>query len=496
MRTTGLRPIRRGPMALRRRAGGIEWWSLLRGDPYRLGLFALMILTVSRVHQHFGFISAVRPALLLGIFALGYAVLNPSRLNGDLLGTWPARILAAIAIMACISVPFGISIGNSGKFMLTAYSKVLLFAFLLIAAMRGVRDLALFVWGYVISVGVLAWMANTVFSPIGGRIHGMYTYDSNEMAVVLMAGLPLALLTFQTSGKRGRVVSGLVIVGVGTSMALSGSRGGFIGLMAVGAALILLLKRVPLIKRLGFLGIVVAALALAAPMGYWEQMETVFNPTEDYNWTADQGRKEIWKRGVGYTMDHPITGLGVGNFPRAEGLLSDIAQDPTHVAGVKWAAAHNSHLQVAAEMGFPGLALWLVLLVGGVVKFLSLRKRLPRWWVRGDPEERFLYYTTEYLPIAIIGFAVPGTFVSFAYLDTVYILAAFMAGFYVALRRKQARDAAARKVPAPVPRPVRVVGRPAAARIRPSGSYRGPRPAWPGPRRPMRPGGSPPARGR
>jgi hypothetical protein len=63
----------------------------------------------------------------------------------------------------------------------------------------------------------------------------------------------------------------------------------------------------------------------------------------------------------------------------------------------------------------------------------KLRKRLPRHWARGDPEERFLFYAGQYFLVALVGFAVTAFFVSFAYLDPIYILAAFMSGLYVSV---------------------------------------------------------------
>ena len=65
-----------------------------------------------------------------------------------------------------------------------------------------------------------------------------------------------------------------------------------------------------------------------------------------------------------------------------------------------------------------------------------LRRRLPRAWLKGDAEERFLYLASMYFPLAMIGFAVTSFFLSFAWLDMLYILAAFMSGLYICVGRK------------------------------------------------------------
>ena len=172
-------------------------------DPYRTVLFVLLVITISRIHQHFAFLRPVRPALTLVLLALIYAYLNPKYLaSGSIFSTWAAKVVAAIGLMACLSVPLSISTGGSATFILFEFSKVLLFAFLLIAGMRNARDLYRLVWGYVIASGFLAYLSLFVFrlKPAGGdfvRIQNAYTYDSNDLGLVAIVGVALTLLVIQ-----------------------------------------------------------------------------------------------------------------------------------------------------------------------------------------------------------------------------------------------------------------------------------------------------------
>lgn len=453
------RPVASGP------AGTVPPLRLVR-DPMRRMLLLLIVFNISRVHQHFSFLTPLRPALLLVAGAAVYAYLNPRYLvTGSILRTQPARIMAALGVMACLSVPFAISMGASGMFIISEYSKVLVFAFLLVAAIRDVRDLYTFVWAFAVSNGVLAYLALFVFkmqvaSDSGiARISGGYSYDANDIGCVIVTGIALVMLMVQVTRGRQRLVFGLMLLGIGATIAKTGSRGAFVGLVAVGGALLVLLSHVSLDKRIGFVLAVAVGLALAAPEGYWRQMNTITNPKADYNWTAPSGRKAVAKRGLQYMMSNPISGIGIGNFPRAEGMISDRAKNhQVGMAGIKWSAAHNSFLQVAAEMGLPGIGLFCALVFGNIVGLIRLRRRLPRAWLKGDPEQRFLYLLAIYLPVSMIGFAVAGFFVSFAYLDLVYVLSAFVAGMYVATAQKlkAARPDAA--VAAPVRPAVRYRG--------------------------------------
>jgi O-antigen ligase len=166
-------------------------------------------------------------------------------------------------------------------------------------------------------------------------------------------------------------------------------------------------------------------------------METILRPTEDYNWTVPGGRKEIWLRGLGYMKSYPLFGLGIGNFGRAEGTISDRARNwHPGEAGIKWTAPHNSFVEAGAELGIPGLVLWSSLVLGGIVAMRRLRRRLPKRWASGTPDERFLFLATTYLPVSLVGFGVSAAFVSFAFLDLIYILAALMTGTYVCVARR------------------------------------------------------------
>lgn len=412
-------------------------------DALRLAVCALTLLTVSRIHQHFPMLSAARPAVVLAGCAFLYATLKPGALSGAAwFRTWPARVVAGLAILACLSALFGISFGASATTILEDFSKVLIFAFLLMATIRSARDLSGYVWAYVLSAGVLVWLSLFVFglqkmNSNFYRLDALYSYDSNDVGVVLLVGLGLGVLTFQASRATGRLVSGVILVGIGVTLARSGSRGAFLGLLAVVVALLVLVRGVSVRKRAFFIGAIGVGLVLASPPGYWDQMKTPFHPTSDYNWTAPGGRKEVWLRGLEYMWSYPVFGLGIGNFARAEGMISERAKnwDPSQ-PGIKWSAPHNSFLEAGAELGLPGLVLWSWLVLGGIVAMYRLHRRLPQAWAGGDREQRFLYLATMYLPVSLTGFAVSGFFLSFAFRDPIYILAAYMTGVYVSVDRK------------------------------------------------------------
>lgn len=423
-------------------------------DGYRLTLFLLIVVSISRVHKHFGILAQMRPALVLAIAALGFALMKPGALRLPVLRTRPARLMLAIVVMACISVPFGISMGNSAKFLLDALFRLVLVYVLLMLALKGPREIYQFTWAWVISCGILAWMATFVFqlSDAGGvqRLSHLYTYDANDIGVILVCGIPLGLGLFETSGRLGKFVSGGILLWSGLALARSGSRGAFVGLVVLVVAFLWTARHVAIGHRLVAIGVIVGSLAIAAPFGYWDQLESLSRPKEDYNWESETGRRKVALRGLEYMADRPLTGLGVDNFAKAELSISEMAQDRYRVKGIKQSAAHNTWIQAGAEMGFPGFLIWIAFVFGPMLGVRREGRRLPASWRKGDPEQRLLYVMTVYLPLAILGFAVTSTFVSFAYVDPMYYLAAMSAGLLVAIRTKRAELGIDR--PGPVPR--------------------------------------------
>lgn len=439
-------------------------------DLFRLMLAALMILTISRIHQHYGFLKPFRPALVLVGLASLYAMANPKLLvTGSILSRWPTRVMAYLGAAACLSVPFGLSMGGSAKFILDEYSKVLIFAILVVAAIRHVRDLYTMVWSYVIACAFLAWLSIFVFKLQTGRgddfarIQTGYSYDSNDLGLVILIGLVFTLMLFQLSQVRGKLFCLGMLGAIGVTIARTGSRGTFLGLAVVVLVLLVLLREISPGRKIGFVALLSIGVILAAPAGYWEQMLTILNPGQDYNVTSTTGRWQVWKRGMGYLATNPVTGVGIDNFARAEGLYSPMAAykefDPD-APGIKWSAAHNSFVQALVETGLIGGGLFIALVFGGVAQMFKLRRRLPKSWAQGDPEQRFLLSMSSYMPAALLAFAVSGSLVSFAWIDPVYVLAAFMSGLYVSVDRKLAEGAvAADGIPAAAASVPRRVGR-------------------------------------
>jgi len=232
-------------------------------------------------------------------------------------------------------------------------------------------------------------------------------------------------------------VGALAVLAVG--LIRSGSRGGFLALLAVAAFVLLGFTTLPARSRVAGLILILAVTFTTASDKYWAQMQTIIHPTDDYNATEDAGRMKIWTRGLGYMAAHPLLGVGASNFQVAEGTISPLARRQERGRGVRWGAAHNSFIQIGAELGIPGLLLFVALIASC---FAALR-RVARNALRAAEARRAAITVSrlaQSLMAALVGFVVGAFFLSLAYADMLYTLAALA----VALAKVELGDARTR----------------------------------------------------
>lgn len=406
----------------------------------------LMLFTyVWRIQDAFPILGKLQLALLaLAAAVVMYAgVKNPIRRMKLVTAQPTSKLIAALVIIMVIGVPFSVWRGHSAAFVLKSYLPDVIFYGLVAATVRTIRDVEWYalmnLYGALIFATVVA-----LFFHVGsdGRLGGLVYYDANDFALVTVCTIPFAFYFLGKGQRASRRIVGCIALGVFlTAMVKSGSRGGFIGLIAVMVYILLFYRAIPSRTRLL---ITVAGLALFVGFAsdkYWTMMGTILHPTSDYNYTSNEGRVEVWKRGATYMLHNPVVGVGVAAYPMAEGG-SDLARSlEARGMGFKWSVAHNSFLETGAELGIPGLAVFIAMLVVTVVALsrISRRGRFARWVSTREIS------LAQMLIAAIVGFAVSGIFVSAEYFAYLYFLLALSVGL-VKLVRLRAQSA-------PPPRP-------------------------------------------
>jgi putative inorganic carbon (HCO3(-)) transporter len=212
----------------------------------------------------------------------------------------------------------------------------------------------------------------------------------NQLAGTLLLALPLTVslaLNGSIAGlsrSRRRALGALSLVLLGL-LVLSQSRGGWLGGMVGLGALAWLWWRAlpagPLRRRAGlsfagFLLIVVLAVAVIGPANLQSLWQEPPRDTVLGNLGTLGFRQEVWRWALVGIEDFPFTGTGLGTFRRVAPRLYPIAVPATYDI----AHAHNIFLQVALDLGLPGLAAYLAL--------LALALRLGWQAARRDPALR------------------------------------------------------------------------------------------------------------
>ena len=215
------------------------------------------------------------------------------------------------------------------------------------------------------------------------RVYG--TFDQpNPYAGYINIPLSIALaLTLLGRGRLTRILAGLTAILLGIAEYLSQSRGGE---MAIAAALvfivlagmprILTLMRVLIIALLGFFEALLAGwipLHIFNPVLHFlglVQISLTQPSSQDYS-TAE--RLAHWIAGLHMVLDHPILGVGIGNYADAyPQYFITIFVDPL-------GHAHNYYINIAAETGFIGLTAYVLFLfamfVAGVTALRHINKK-------------------------------------------------------------------------------------------------------------------------
>ena len=411
-------------------------------DPIRLSLAALMLISIGRIHQQLPILAVFKPGILLTLVSMGLAVALPKAVRlKDLFKTWPVKRVAWIVGIAILMAPLGLNASASLTFLMEVYLPNIVFFALLVIASRNAGDARFLIGSYVASLAILVYLSLFVWGSrsFGGfeRMASNIMYDANDLGTLFTAGLPLCLLFAQTSKGVARYFGYAVAAGGPATIALSGSRGGFIALIVTGVGLLAMAPRITWGRRFAIIGIAVAMMAAFAPEGYLAKMQTIINADEDYNLTSSTGRVEIWKRGLTNLAPRPLNGVGISNFLRAQWVNQQYTESG---APVRAMSPHNTFLQIAVDLGVPAALIFLSILYGGTIGLIRIRNKLPASWLRENATRRFIYIACSYLPVSFMGWAAGAFFVSHAYLPPFYILVAFFAGTLVLLKEERRKD--------------------------------------------------------
>jgi putative inorganic carbon (HCO3(-)) transporter len=389
-----------------------------------LGLLVLMSLHFIQPGEMFPALAPLRIELVYGVLMLIILLRDKSSeikdiLKNDRIVRATLRLLAVVVL----TIPFAIWRGGALG-MAVELSKMIMLQLLMTFFIDSQDRLRSILW---LLVGFMMWFSG---SALLGYLNGQYYVvngvqraegvnsmagDPNELAGVLMAFLPF-LVALVSCSKRFLVR--LLLIGCGALtlivLVLTGAR---ISMVALLALVIFYILR----SRRKVLNLIVAAVLAAAgwfllPAQYQQRYLTVSHyagggKLDDSNAL----RLAVWDAGWRMFLDHPILGVGAGQFATAYGTLY---LERKHSA---WMQPHNLFLQLVCELGLVGLFVFALLAVQ-IWKAISVVLRM-----RSSPGLAINYHFAVACNFMLIGVALISTVSHTLYRPYWYLLAGLVA---------------------------------------------------------------------
>jgi probable O-glycosylation ligase (exosortase A-associated) len=200
-------------------------------------------------------------------------------------------------------------------------------------------------------------------------------------------------------------------VGVAYRAISTYSRGGF---LACGGLILVYIFRSER-KVMALMGVLVAAMIIfpVLPDYFWERMETIKAPGEvNEEDTSALGRLHFWDVAVKMANARPL--LGVGHW--AYNITYDEFDDTNGQFGHN-RSVHSAWFGILAELGYPGLLLFIAQLVLGF-RACAVARRAAKL----IPDAANLGRYAFSLEAAFVAFAVGGSFVPFQYTEMLWHL--------------------------------------------------------------------------
>lgn len=287
-------------------------------------------------------------------------------------------VLASLLLVgsAFLSIPF--AVWRGGAF---AQTTELIKDVILLVLIFGLVDtnarMSKVLW---LMVGLFAWFAGSALIAYAhgqislqeriGRAEGINSMAGgpNELAGLILALLPFLIALLRSTHS---ILIRLLLLACGSlglaALVLTGARTGMLALIIVGAYYVLRSR----LKIVWFLACVALAciIWIGMPQAYRDRYLTVKQYASGGKLDAsNELRVRIWKAGWRMLLDHPVLGVGAGQFPTAYGTSY------VGVAHVAWMNPHNLFLQVACELGVVGLIVFIYF----VIQIVKQIRHLPR----------------------------------------------------------------------------------------------------------------------
>jgi len=264
-------------------------------------------------------------------------------------------------------------------------------------------------------------------------------YEGSILSCVAIAIIPLAIwlarhgTIFPPDWRVWSFVAALIfacaLIPVGTQART--------GLVCLGILCVLYLRTAK--HRILISGAMSLVLVIAVPFlpqSFLQRMNTIEDHQSDQSASTRIG---VWKWTMGYAKEHPMGG-GFEVYMSSRVSYDTISTQKdggtatvtrNHVVE-EGRAFHSSYFEMLGEQGYPGLALWLLLQVSGLVQMEMIRRR---WKNRKGPDEAWAAPLAVALQLAQVVYLIGSLFVGIAFQPFILMLIGLQCGLWSYLKR-------------------------------------------------------------
>jgi O-antigen ligase len=297
----------------------------------------------------------------------------------------PRTPLAVIGVAAVVWVLVTCALASNHRLALEAALRFAVLAVVFLATLFAMSDAdASFTWPLLvpalINAVIILLQATAIWSPFamtGDRIAviGLLGNPDDAAGYLVAPALLATALAASISGKRRvayAVTAVILAVAVGATQTISATV-----TLTAALPLVLLVRVAPRRRKLAFgLFVTMAALAVLLPAIHPRLRQTIAALRNGDFVSLGSNRLLPFSAAAEMAIEHPLTGIGPGCFGlqylpyelRAETRFKFLGESMAR--GINFGEAHNDHLEILAETGVPGYALFVAALI-----LLALRSR-------------------------------------------------------------------------------------------------------------------------
>jgi len=352
-------------------------------------------------------------ALVAFVIQAGQAILRPSR-----------EIIYLLLLFGqlCLTVPFS-PVYRGGAFdYVLEFSKVVAIVVVMAVVANTLGRLRWLIFtqtACVLAVVIVSLVkGHLTVGRLEGASAGIYT-NPNDLALAIALTVPFCFAFMLRARDVFRKAAWFLAMAVMTyTLFLTASRS---GLLALVVAVGVMLREFALKGGRRHLLIPVALVALTVLLLAGGMLKKRFDAMtgpsvnsieEGTAYGSAMARRELLWRSLVIAAQHPLFGIGPGNFPIISG---------------SWHVAHNSFVEISAEAGLPALILFILLFRRAFQNTRKVQLLAP-----GESEAMLL---AGALRASIVGFAVGAFFASVEYHFFPYFLVAYTSALYAITAR-------------------------------------------------------------